>query len=294
MVIVDKYYDLCFISFLLEHMMNLVVNMLVDWIESCIRSKMPMKVEPIARKSGYSLRHLHNIFKAEVGTTLGKYIRLRRITQAALLIRFTNKSLLDISLDLNFGSQQALTRSFVKHFNCTPLEYRKRNFIDTSRLYPPFSNKFNAIVFEEASLNSIYICATNFNYQDAILGERIIDNNNIKKEKILHVLQNKEKAYVVSSWTCLNNLESTIEVNSFIGFEVAAKEESTLQILHKSYISSIFKGTWDEYIIFSQQLYMNSNFVRVEGYDIEVFYLDNDNCSLEGELNFTIITYMPV
>lgn len=274
--------------------MNLVVNMLVEWIESCIRSKMPMKVEPIARKSGYSLRHLHNIFRDEVGTTLGRYIRLRRITQAALLVRFTNKSLLDISLDLNFGSQQALTRTFVKHFDCTPLEFRKRNFIDTSKLYPPFSNKFNSITFEEVSLNSIYICATNFNYQDTILGSRIIENNNLKKEKILHVLKNKEKAYVVSSWTCLNNLESTIDVKSFIGFEVPSKEESTVLISHENYISSTFKGSWDEYITFSQQLYMNSSFVRVEGYDIELFYLDEDNCTLEGELQFIITFYMPV
>lgn len=275
-------------------MMNLVVNILIEWIESCIRDKIPMKVEAIARKSGYSLRHLHNIFRDEVGVTLGKYIRLRRITQAALLVRFTNKSLLDISLDLCFGSQQALTRTFVKHFSCTPLEFRKRNFLDTSKLFPPFSIKFKSLIFEEVVLRSKYIFANKFNYEDAILGGRIIDINNIKKEKILDVLKNKKKAYVISNWTCLNNLESTIEVKSFIGFEVSSKEESTIQISHENYVSSTFRGTWDEYIEFSQQLYINSNFVRVEGYDIELFSLDENSDNLDEELQFIIITYIPV
>ncbi|WP_097478677.1 helix-turn-helix domain-containing protein [Escherichia coli] len=107
-------------------MLPKIIHDLVEWIESCLRSKTPVKINVIAHKSGYSLRHIHTFFRNEVGFTLGKYIRLRRITQAALLIKFTRKSISDISFVLKFNSQQSFNRSFYNHFKCTPLDYRKK------------------------------------------------------------------------------------------------------------------------------------------------------------------------
>ena len=44
---------------------------------------------------------------------------------AALAIRDTNGSLMEIALDYGFSSQSALTRAFVNAFGCTPAAYRR-------------------------------------------------------------------------------------------------------------------------------------------------------------------------
>ena len=49
----------------------------------------------------------------------------RRLSMAALAIRDTNQSLMDIALDYGFSSQSALTRAFVNAFVCTPAAYRR-------------------------------------------------------------------------------------------------------------------------------------------------------------------------
>ncbi|HCQ9035534.1 TPA: helix-turn-helix transcriptional regulator, partial [Escherichia coli] len=75
--------------------------------------------------SGYSRRYLQLLFKENIGVTLGKYIQLRRITRAAILLRFTNLKIVDISERLFYDSQQTFTREFKKNSGYTPLQYRK-------------------------------------------------------------------------------------------------------------------------------------------------------------------------
>ena len=73
---------------------KIIVLDIVEQIENCIFSNEKIKINMVARKSGYHLRHIHNIFKKEVGVTIDKYIRLRCITRSALLVRFTNRIIL--------------------------------------------------------------------------------------------------------------------------------------------------------------------------------------------------------
>lgn len=52
---------------------------------------------------------------------LGEYIRKRRLCRAAILVRLTAKSMLDIALSLHFDSQQSFSREFKKLFGCSPV-----------------------------------------------------------------------------------------------------------------------------------------------------------------------------
>ncbi|HAT1638385.1 AraC family transcriptional regulator [Raoultella planticola] len=45
----------------------------------------------------------------------------------------------DISLELNFSSQQSFNRTFTSHFGCAPLQYRSRKFLGISKLYLPYT-----------------------------------------------------------------------------------------------------------------------------------------------------------
>ncbi|HHO4621935.1 TPA: helix-turn-helix transcriptional regulator [Escherichia coli] len=75
---------------------------------------MSIDINVLVDYSGYSRRYLQLLFKENIGVTLGKYIQLRRITRAAILLRFTNLNILDISERLFYDSQQTFTREFKK------------------------------------------------------------------------------------------------------------------------------------------------------------------------------------
>ncbi|MEK4028875.1 AraC family transcriptional regulator [Pseudobacillus sp. FSL P4-0506] len=79
----------------------------------------------IADYAGFSLYHFHRIFQKETGMTIAEYIRSRRLTQAAGLLRYTDEPIISIALDFHFGTQESFTRAFKKMFHMPPGQYRK-------------------------------------------------------------------------------------------------------------------------------------------------------------------------
>ena len=73
---------------------------------------------------GVSRTSLLTRFKKEVGETLGSYINKQKIKEAQLLLIYSTKSLLEISLSLNYSSQSYFQNRFKKTINMTPKEYR--------------------------------------------------------------------------------------------------------------------------------------------------------------------------
>jgi AraC family transcriptional regulator len=81
----------------------------------------------LARVANFSVFHLHRIFSAHVGETLGSYLTRRRVEQAAA--RLASQPLLrilDVALAVGFGSAEAFARAFKKHFGCTPSQWKTR------------------------------------------------------------------------------------------------------------------------------------------------------------------------
>lgn len=102
-----------------------VINDIVNWLESQLQRNEGIKIDIIANKSGYSKWHLQRIFKQLKGCTLGKYVRKRRLLEAARLLCEDKFSILDIALQYGFSSQATFTRIFKKHFNTTPAKFRQ-------------------------------------------------------------------------------------------------------------------------------------------------------------------------
>ena len=69
--------------------------------------------------------HFQRTFKSLVGDTLGGYIRGRRMTRAASLLLESEQSIIDIALNVGFGSHEAFTRSFKSYFQQSPKAFRK-------------------------------------------------------------------------------------------------------------------------------------------------------------------------
>lgn len=58
--------------------------------------------------------------------SVNDYITLRRMKEAASLLRYTDKSLGEISSYLCFSSQSYFQNVFKKHYGITPLQYRNQ------------------------------------------------------------------------------------------------------------------------------------------------------------------------
>lgn len=103
---------------------NKVENIItvIHYIENNLTEK--MNLTSIAAGVGYSKYHLHRMFGETVGLSIHDYMQRRRLTEAAKLLVFSDKSILDISMIAGYESQQAFTGIFKQMYKKTPNEYR--------------------------------------------------------------------------------------------------------------------------------------------------------------------------
>ncbi len=86
----------------------------------------PITVQNVADWLGMSRAYTIKRFKDELGFNIGEYITHARIQEAKSLLKYTNKSLSEISNYLCYSSQSYFQNVFKKIVGCTPMEYRKR------------------------------------------------------------------------------------------------------------------------------------------------------------------------
>ena len=94
----------------------------INYIENNIAEKMSLST--IANAVGYSKYHLHRMFVETVGLSIHDYVQRRQLTEAAKLLVFSKKSILEISLIAGYESQQAFSNIFKQMYKKTPNEYR--------------------------------------------------------------------------------------------------------------------------------------------------------------------------
>lgn len=101
-----------------------MVQKVQDYIERNITE--PITMKQLSREAGYSPWYLARTFKEVTGKGLFEYIRLRRLTQAALILRDENKKVIDVALDFVFDSQEGFTRAFSREFGIAPGRYKSK------------------------------------------------------------------------------------------------------------------------------------------------------------------------
>lgn len=102
---------------------NEMIQLMIDWVDGNLTAS-PSLLR-MSEQLGYSPYYCTRQFHAITGMTLRDYIRMRRISRAALELRDTSGRVLDIAVKYGFSSQEAFTRSFVKAFGVTPHAYRR-------------------------------------------------------------------------------------------------------------------------------------------------------------------------
>lgn len=105
------------------------VTLAINYIEENLTRKLDLA--QIAEAVHYSKYHLHRVFSDTVGLTVHDYIQRRQLTEAAKLLVFSGKPIVQIALLSGYRSQQAFTNAFTAMYKMPPNLYRERE-----RFYP--------------------------------------------------------------------------------------------------------------------------------------------------------------
>src|ERR1700761_7177558 len=77
-------------------------------------------LEEIARAAGVSRFHLTRAFGAATNFSIMRYVRARRLSEAAKALLNGAPDILAVSLDASYSSHEAFTRAFRSEFGVTP------------------------------------------------------------------------------------------------------------------------------------------------------------------------------
>lgn len=102
---------------------NKLVLAVANYIQQNLSSS--IKVEDIAESLYMSRPYLSKKFKKETGISVSDFIHIQKIEEAKRLLKYTDKSLLSISIYLSYSSQSHFTNMFKKITGQLPKTYRE-------------------------------------------------------------------------------------------------------------------------------------------------------------------------
>lgn len=85
-----------------------------------------LNLDELTRLTGLQKNYLCRAFKAHTGQTVLNYILQQRLGQAMLLLRQTDRPVVDIALDSGFNDLPHFNRTFRREVEMTPREYRRQ------------------------------------------------------------------------------------------------------------------------------------------------------------------------
>ena len=144
----DFYIQRCELLYSLNDITNLQYRMILDYTERVSKLRInqnnskllidvanyiyhhisePIKTEDIANSLYLSRPYLSKKFKEETNENIAEYIIKEKINEAKRLLRYSNKSLTQISSYLGFSSPSHFSRVFKKYTNLIPSEYKNKH-----------------------------------------------------------------------------------------------------------------------------------------------------------------------
>jgi AraC family transcriptional regulator len=105
----------------------------------------PLTLDEIAAVGGVSRFHIVRAFAAATGFPVMRYVRARRLSEAARALANGAPDILKLALDADYGSHEAFTRAFRDHFGVTPEMVRAATCVDKLRLQEPIKMDSTAL-----------------------------------------------------------------------------------------------------------------------------------------------------
>ena len=93
-----------------------------------------LALEDIAAVAGVSRYHMAHVFSFATGMSVMRYVRGRRLTEAAHALANGAPDILTVALDVGYGSHEAFTRAFREQFGITPEQLRVNGTLENITL----------------------------------------------------------------------------------------------------------------------------------------------------------------
>ena len=97
----------------------------------------PLVLDEVAKCAGVSRFHLLRAFSAANGWSIMRYVRARRLTEAARRLAAGAKDILTVAIEAEYGSHEAFTRAFRDQFGATPGSVRAQGHLHNLTLVEP-------------------------------------------------------------------------------------------------------------------------------------------------------------
>ncbi|SFG06514.1 transcriptional regulator, AraC family [Desulfotomaculum arcticum] len=104
-----------------------MVNDAIHYIESNLHRN--ISLQELAFRYYISPTHFLRIFKAVTNQTVKSYILGRKLSQAAVALKETDRKVVDIAFQYGFNSHEQFTRDFIKVFHVAPSLFRKERLL---------------------------------------------------------------------------------------------------------------------------------------------------------------------
>lgn len=113
----------------MNHKSITTISAAIQFIETHLTEKLDL--ERIADEIHYSKYYLHRVFTNTVGLTIHDYVQRRQLTEAAKLLVFSTKPIIEIAALSGYETQQSFTNIFTAMYKLPPNQYR-----ENEKFYP--------------------------------------------------------------------------------------------------------------------------------------------------------------
>ena len=153
------------------------INKVLNYIQENIEDS--FQLEKLAALGNFSPFHFHRIISSYLSEPLYAYIKRKRLEKSAQLIRFSKRTIAEISYSIGYETPSSFSSAFKKKFGMSPVNYRK-------------TYNTSDIKIEKEKPEKI-----NFDFQPII---KTIPNKNIA---FIRVFGNYEKEKIGKAWDTL-------------------------------------------------------------------------------------------
>lgn len=103
---------------------SLHTRAMIRYIEAHLRDD-KINYKEMEQRVGFSEAYIRELFRQNMGCSLSRYIRKRKIETSAFDLLHSDATILDIALRYGFANHESYTRAFQKQTGMTPSRFRK-------------------------------------------------------------------------------------------------------------------------------------------------------------------------
>ncbi|MDY3281307.1 helix-turn-helix transcriptional regulator [Dysosmobacter sp.] len=129
----------------------LAVQRMQDYIGEHLTGE--IHLSDLSRVSLYSTWYSYRLFRETLGLTPAEYVWRLRLSRAASRLRAGGDRVIDIAMDLGFGSADTFTRAFFREFGLNPGDYAKDPV--PIPLFIPYGAKYRELRKENLNMSDL-------------------------------------------------------------------------------------------------------------------------------------------